>query len=58
MQCFNRQVGLWLGYVTRMLFHNDPAKNAAVKNLVKSEVAAAQPMFSTPNVDPAGLIDV
>jgi hypothetical protein len=55
---FNRQAGLWFGSAARMMFHDDPSKNDEVRNLINSEVAAAQPMFLTPSVSPAGLIDV
>lgn len=55
---FNRQVGLWLGSVARMLFHDDPVKNNEVRNLIISEIDAVRPVFSTPNVIPSGLINV
>jgi peptidoglycan hydrolase-like protein with peptidoglycan-binding domain len=53
---FNRQVGIWFDTVRSLDFIDDATKNQDVKDTIAGDVAAFQPQFNTPAVDPDGEI--
>jgi hypothetical protein len=53
---FNQQVAMWVGNAANLEYHDVEFFANDVRNTLATEAAAQSPAFTTPSVDPAGLI--
>jgi hypothetical protein len=53
---FNQQVAMWMGNAANLEYHDVEFLANDVRNTLATEAAAQSPAFTTPSVDPAGLI--